>query len=97
VLTLNQVLWLQVFDFLQDHLFTLPLGALSRPRLKGLRGGQTSRALPPLAERKKKQNQDTQKMDETRVPSDTYPLQGKTNRACEEISWTLVSADAAEG
>jgi hypothetical protein len=36
-------------------------------------------------------------MDETRVPSDTYPLQGKTNRACEEISWTLVSADAAEG
>jgi hypothetical protein len=31
------------------------------PVLRGLRGGQTSRALPPLAKRKKRQNQDTQK------------------------------------
>jgi hypothetical protein len=37
------------------------------------------------------------KMDETRVPSDTYPLQGKANRACGETSRTPVSADAAEG
>jgi hypothetical protein len=37
------------------------------------------------------------KMAETRVPSDTYPLPGKANRACGETSRTLVSADAAEG
>jgi hypothetical protein len=37
------------------------------------------------------------KMAETRVPSDTYPLRGKANRAYGEISRTLVSADAAEG
>jgi hypothetical protein len=37
------------------------------------------------------------KMAETRVPSDTYPLRGKANRACEEISGTPVSADTAEG
>jgi hypothetical protein len=30
-------------------------------RLKGLRGGQTSRALPPLAEKEKGQIQDTQR------------------------------------
>jgi hypothetical protein len=29
VLTLNQVLWLFSVDFLQDHLFTPPLGALT--------------------------------------------------------------------
>jgi hypothetical protein len=37
------------------------------------------------------------KMAETRVPSDTYPLRGKANRACGETSWPLVSTDAAEG
>jgi hypothetical protein len=37
------------------------------------------------------------RMDETRVPSDTYPLRGKANRACGETSRTPVSADAAEG
>ena len=37
------------------------------------------------------------KMAETRVLSDTYPLRGKANRACREISRTPVSADAAEG
>jgi hypothetical protein len=37
------------------------------------------------------------KMTETRVPSDTYPLRGKANRACGETSRTSVSADAAEG
>jgi hypothetical protein len=37
------------------------------------------------------------KMAETRVPSDTYPLRGKANRACGETSWALVSADAAKG
>jgi hypothetical protein len=37
------------------------------------------------------------KMAETRVPSYTYTLQGKANRACGETSRTPVSADAAEG
>jgi hypothetical protein len=37
------------------------------------------------------------KMTDLRAPSDTYPLQGKTNRACREISWTPVSVDTAEG
>jgi hypothetical protein len=36
-------------------------GRGGRSRLKGLCGGQTSRSLPPLAERKKGQNQDTQR------------------------------------
>jgi hypothetical protein len=36
-------------------------------------------------------------MAETRVPSDTYPLWGKANRACGETSRTPVSADATEG
>jgi hypothetical protein len=35
-------------------------GRRSRPRLKSLRGGQTSQALPPLAERKREQVQGTQ-------------------------------------
>jgi hypothetical protein len=34
-------------------------GCRGRPRLKGLRGGQTNRALPPLAEWEKGQSQDT--------------------------------------
>jgi hypothetical protein len=37
------------------------------------------------------------KMTKTGVPSDTYPLQGKANRACGETSRDLASADAAEG
>jgi hypothetical protein len=36
------------------------------------------------------------KMTETRVPSDTYPLRVKANRACGETSQTPVSADAAK-
>jgi hypothetical protein len=34
---------------------------------------------------------------ETGVPSDTYPLRGKANRACGETSRAPVSAGAAEG
>jgi hypothetical protein len=36
-------------------------------------------------------------MVETWVPSDTYPLRGRANRACGETSRTPASADAAEG
>jgi hypothetical protein len=34
---------------------------------------------------------------ETGVPSDTYPLRGKANRACGETSRAPASADTAEG
>ena len=37
------------------------------------------------------------KITETGVPSDTYPLRGKANRACGETPQALVSAGAAEG
>jgi hypothetical protein len=37
------------------------------------------------------------KMTESKAPSDTYSLLGKTNRAYGEISWTPVFADTAEG
>jgi hypothetical protein len=33
----------------------------------------------------------------TEVPSDTYPLRGKGNRACGETPWAPVSVGAAEG
>jgi hypothetical protein len=36
-------------------------GCRGRPRLKSLLGGQSSQALPPLAEREKGQIQDTQR------------------------------------
>jgi hypothetical protein len=39
-----------------------------RPRLKGLRGGQTSRALPPLAERKRASSRHTEKKPKQRYP-----------------------------
>jgi hypothetical protein len=74
-------------------------GSRGRTRLKGLRGGQTSRALPPLAERERGQVQDTQQKNkvETEVSSDTYPLRGKANRACGETPRAPVSAGAAKG
>jgi hypothetical protein len=73
-------------------------GCRGRPRLKGLRGGQTGRALPSLAKRERRQVQDTQrKKTKAEVSSDTYPLRGKANHACGEAPRALVSADAAEG
>jgi hypothetical protein len=33
----------------------------------------------------------------TEVPSDTYPLRGKANRACGEAPWAPIPAGAAEG
>jgi hypothetical protein len=50
-----------------------------------------------LLKRRKGKIKIHRKMTESRTPSDTYPLWGKTNRACREISWTPVSADATEG
>jgi hypothetical protein len=73
-------------------------GCRGRPRLKGLRGGQTSRALPPLAERMRESKFKTHsEKTKTEVSSYTYPLRGKANRACWEAPRDPVSADAAEG
>jgi hypothetical protein len=72
-------------------------GCRSQLRLKGLRGGQTSRALPSLAERERRQFKTHSEKTKTEVSSDTYPLRGKANRACGEAPWAPVSTDAAEG
>jgi hypothetical protein len=73
-------------------------GCRGRPRLKGLRGGQTSRALPPLAERKRESKFKTHReKTKTEVSSDTYSLRGMANRAYGEAPRAPVSAGAAEG
>jgi hypothetical protein len=73
-------------------------GCRGRPRLKGLHGGQTSRALPPLAERKRGSKfKAHREKTKTEVSSDTYPLRGKANRAHGEAPRAPVSAGAAEG
>jgi hypothetical protein len=73
-------------------------GCRDRPRLKGLGGGQTSQALPPLAERKRESKFKTHsEKTKTEVSLDTYPLRGKANRACGEAPRAPVSAGAAEG
>jgi hypothetical protein len=71
-------------------------GCRGQPRLKGLPGGQTSRALPPLAERKSKIKTHREKT-KTEVSSDTYPLRTRVNRACGEALRASVLAGAAEG
>jgi hypothetical protein len=48
-----------------------------QPHLKGLRGGQTGRALPPLTERKKGKNQDTQKDDRIKDALGYLPASGQ--------------------
>jgi hypothetical protein len=73
-------------------------GCRSRLHLKGHRGGQTGRALPPLAERKRESKFKTHSAkNQTEVSSDTYLLRGKANRACGEAPRAPVSAGAAEG
>jgi hypothetical protein len=73
-------------------------GCRRRPCLKGLRGGQTSRALPSLAERNRESKFKTHKeKTKTEASSDTYPLRGKANRARGEAPRASVSAGAAEG
>jgi hypothetical protein len=71
-------------------------GYRGQPRLKGLPGGQTSRALPPLAERKSKIKTHRGKT-KTEVSSNTYPLRTRANRACAEAPRASVPAGAAEG
>jgi hypothetical protein len=69
-----------------------------RPHLKGLHGGQTSQALPLLAERKRESKFKTHsEKTKTEVSSDTYPLRGKANRPCGEAPRAPVSAGATEG
>jgi hypothetical protein len=73
-------------------------GCRGWPRLKGLGGGQTGWALPPLAERKSESKFKTHReKTKTEVSSDTHPLRGKANRAHEEAPRAPVSAGGAEG
>jgi hypothetical protein len=73
-------------------------GCRGWPRLKSLHGGQTSQALPLLAERKKESKFKTHsEKTKTEVSSYTYPLRGKANGACGEAPRAPVSAGTAEG
>jgi hypothetical protein len=69
-----------------------------QPRLKGLPGGQTSRALPPLAKKKEGESNIKTRREkiETEVFSDTYPLRTKASRACGEAPRAPVPVGAAE-
>jgi hypothetical protein len=72
-------------------------GCGGQPRLKGLPGGQTSQALPPLAERKREDKIKTHGgKTKAEVSSDTYPLQTKANRACREAPRASALAGAAK-
>jgi hypothetical protein len=73
-------------------------GCRDQPRLKGLPGGQTSRALPPLAERRREDKIKTHRgKTKAEVSSDTYPLWTRANRACGEAPRASALAGAAEG
>jgi hypothetical protein len=73
-------------------------GCRGQPRLKGLPGGQTSRALPPLAERKSEEKIKTHgEKTKARLSSDTYPLRTKANRARGEAPRASIPIGAAEG
>jgi hypothetical protein len=61
------------------------------PVLRAFVGARPAEPYLRLLKGRKSKIKIHRKMTETRVPSDTYPLQGKTNRACGEISWTPVS------
>jgi hypothetical protein len=67
------------------------------PVLRAFVGARPAEPCLRLLKGRKDEIKIHRKMAETRVPSDTYPLRGKTNRACGETSRTPVSADAAEG
>jgi hypothetical protein len=67
------------------------------PVLRAFVGARPAEPCLRLLKGRKNKIKIHRKMAETRVLSDTYPLRGKANRACREISRTPVSADAAEG
>jgi hypothetical protein len=66
------------------------------PVLRAFVGARPAEPCLRLLKGRKSKIKIHRKMTETRVPSDTYPLWGKANRACGETSRTPVSADAAE-
>jgi hypothetical protein len=73
-------------------------GCRCQPRLKSLPGGQTSRALPPLAERKREDKIKTHgEKNKVEVSSDTYPLWTRANHACGEAPRASTLAGTAEG
>jgi hypothetical protein len=67
------------------------------PVLRAFVGARLAKPCLRLLKGRKGKIKTHRKMTETGVPSDTYPLRGKANRACGEISRASVSADAAEG
>jgi hypothetical protein len=67
------------------------------PILRAFVGARSAEPCLRLLKGRKGKIKIHRKMTESRVPSDTYLLRGKTNRAYGKISWTSVSVDAAEG
>jgi hypothetical protein len=67
------------------------------PVLRAFMGARPAEPYLRLLKGRKEKIKIHRKMAETRVPSDTYSLRGKANRACGETSRTPVSTDAVEG
>jgi hypothetical protein len=66
------------------------------PILRAFEGARPTEPCLRLLKRRRGKFKTHSEITETGVPSDTYPLQGKANRACGETPRALVSAGAAE-
>jgi hypothetical protein len=67
------------------------------PVLRAFVGARPAEPCLRLLKGRKGKIKTHRKTTETRVPSDTYPLRGKANRACGATSRAPVSANAAKG
>jgi hypothetical protein len=67
------------------------------PVLRAFVGARPAEPCLRLLKGRKGKIETHRKITEIGVPSDTYPLRGKANRACGETSRAPASADAAEG
>jgi hypothetical protein len=67
------------------------------PVLRAFMGARPAEPCLRLLKGRKGKIKTHNKITETGVPSDTYPLRGKANRACGETPRAPVSAGAAEG
>jgi hypothetical protein len=67
------------------------------PILRVFEGARLAEPCLRLLKRRRGKFKTHSEKTETEVSSDTYPLQGKANRACGETPWASVSAGAAEG
>jgi hypothetical protein len=66
------------------------------PVLRAFEGARPAEPCLRLLKRRRGKFKTHSEITETGVPSDTYPLQGKANRACGETPRAPVSAGAAE-